>query len=381
MSSRYYNQNKYYRGDNKHYHYYKGGNKQNSNYSGDNKYNNDYKNDNKYNNNYQEGNNYSDSYQENEQYQKPWKRQNNYYRNNFGNQKYDNHYNNYDDKHNNYNNNYNNNRYNKFDKYNSNNNYYNYYFRKYGKKFRRYPYYTKEVELDSDKNGINEKFRQELKALGFEIREIKGDGNCLFRCVSDQMENDENNYQVYREKCVEYMKNNKEEFLPFLDEDEKFEDYIETMSKNGEWGGNLEIYALSKALIVNFYIYIHEQEPYTIINWENCDKNILLTYHNGKHYNSLRKIEEEEKKDEKDGENCNKEENEDKNGEKPGEDDKKEQKDGEDAKKEEEKNGEIDKNIKNSEDNKKEEEIKDVNKDTKGSNEIVEEEKKKDENK
>ena len=370
MSSRYYNQNKYYRGDNKHYHYYKGGNKQNSNYSGDNKYN----------NNYQEGNNYGDSYQENEQYQKPWKRQNNYYRNNFGNQNYDNHYNNYDDKHNNYNNNYNNNRYNKFDKYNSNNNYYNYYFRKYGKKFRRYPYYTKEVELDSDKNGINEKFRQELKALGFEIREIKGDGNCLFRCVSDQMENDENNYQVYREKCVEYMKNNKEEFLPFLDEDEKFEDYIETMSKNGEWGGNLEIYALSKALIVNFYIYIHEQEPYTIINWENCDKNILLTYHNGKHYNSLRKIEEEEKKDENDGENCNKEENEDKNGEKPGEDDKKEKKDEEDVKKEE-KNGEIDTNIKSSEDNKKKEEIKDVNKNTKKSNEIVEEEKKKDENK
>jgi hypothetical protein len=194
------------------------------------------------------------------------------------------------------------------------------------------------------------------------------------------MENDENNYQVYREKCVEYMKNNKEEFLPFLDEDEKFEDYIETMSKNGEWGGNLEIYALSKALIVNFYIYIHEQEPYTIINWENCDKNILLTYHNGKHYNSLRKIEEEEKKDEKDGENSNKGENEDKNGEKPGEDDKKEKKDEEDVKKEE-KNGEIDTNIKSSEDNKKKEEIKDVNKNTKKSNEIVEEEKKKDENK
>ena len=103
------------------------------------------------------------------------------------------------------------------------------------------------------------------------------------------------------------MKNNKEDFLPFLDEDEKFEDYIEAMSKNGEWGGNLEIYSLSKSLKVNFYIYIHEQEPYKIINCENCDKNILLTYHNGKHYNSLRKIDEEKDGEakEKTGENDN----------------------------------------------------------------------------
>jgi len=35
--------------------------------------------------------------------------------------------------------------------------------------------------------------------------------------------------------------------MPFLDEEEDgtFEDYIKTMRKSGEWGGHLELQALS----------------------------------------------------------------------------------------------------------------------------------------
>ena len=116
------------------------------------------------------------------------------------------------------------------------------------------------------------------------------------------MEENEQNYQVYRSQCVEYMKNNKEDFAPFLEEDQPIDEYIEKINKDGEWGGNLEIYALSKALHTNFYIYIYEQPLYIVKNWDNPKKNIMLTYHNGKHYNSLRKSEQnviEEKNNEK----------------------------------------------------------------------------------
>ena len=148
------------------------------------------------------------------------------------------------------------------------------------------------------KNEIDEKFIEELKNLGYFIREVGGDGNCLFRSVSEQAENDENNYKYYREKCIEYMKNNKDNFIPFIEDDEPFEKYIERMSEDGVWGGNLEIYAMSMEFKFNFYIYIHERPIYIVNNWEKPKKNILLTYHDGEHYNSLRKLEEKNKNDE-----------------------------------------------------------------------------------
>ena len=51
---------------------------------------------------------------------------------------------------------------------------------------------------------IDEKFKKHLESLGYFIREVRGDGNCLFRSVSEQMEGNENNYKEYREKCINY---------------------------------------------------------------------------------------------------------------------------------------------------------------------------------
>ena len=230
---------------------------------------------------------------QNNKFDGPWKKRNDYYPNNnnyyYGNNFY---------------NNYNNSNYDYY--YDNNNNYYNryngsqnqrYYYNPY---YSYYPkYYYKEVEIDQE-DEISKKFKEDLNELGFYIKEVKGDGNCLFRCVSEQMEDDENNYEAYREKCIKYMLENTNEFAPFLEEDEPIDKYIEKMSKNGEWGGNLEIHALSKALQVNFYIHIYDQPVYVINNWEKPVKNIRLTYHNGKHYNSLKEKVKENNENEND---------------------------------------------------------------------------------
>ena len=41
------------------------------------------------------------------------------------------------------------------------------------------------------------------------------------------------------------MIDNKEDFAPFVEEDETFDEYIEEMRENGTWGGNLELQALA----------------------------------------------------------------------------------------------------------------------------------------
>ena len=148
-----------------------------------------------------------------------------------------------------------------------------------------------------NRDDIDEKFKKHLETLGYFIREVGGDGNCLFRAVCEQMEGNENNYAEYREKCVNYMKENKDTFQPFIEDDEPIDKYIERLSKNTDWGGNLEIYALSMLLEANFYIYIHEHPMYIVKNFEKPKKNVMLTYHDGKHYNSLRKLEEKTKDD------------------------------------------------------------------------------------
>ena len=239
----------------------------------------------------------NENYSGKNKFEKEWIERNNYYpRNNY----YSYNYNNY------YNYNYNNNYYNYNKKNYYNNNYYNNYNYSYKRGGRHpYKYYYREVEIEQT-NEMDEKFKEDLKKIGYYIKEVKGDGNCLFRSVSEQIEENENNYQEYRKKCVEYMKEKKEEFAPFLDEEQPIDEYIEKISKDGEWGGNLEIYALSMDLQANFYIYIFEQPIYVVKNWDEPKNNIMLTYHNGKHYNSLRKIEEnfiEDKDNEKEENN------------------------------------------------------------------------------
>ena len=78
------------------------------------------------------------------------------------------------------------------------------------------------------------------------------------------------------------MRKNKEEFANFIEDSQTIDQYIDKMSKNKEWGGNLEIYALSKALESNFYIYIYDHPIYIVNNFEHPKKNILMTYHDGK---------------------------------------------------------------------------------------------------
>ena len=166
-----------------------------------------------------------------------------------------------------------------------------------------YNYNNKNNKKKRKKNkNIMHEFNKELKTLGYYIREVDGDGNCLFRSVCEQLEGNENDYQKYRDICIDYMKSHKEDFQPFIEDDQTIDEYIEEMSKDKEWGGNLEIYSLSKALKVNFYIYIYQHPIYIVKNFDNPKYNIMLTYHDGKHYNSLRKLEEktEEEKNKED---------------------------------------------------------------------------------
>lgn len=128
----------------------------------------------------------------------------------------------------------------------------------------------------------------QLKDLGLKIKNIDSDGNCLFRAISHQMENTELNHLFYRKAACEYMRENKEYFLPFLDEGTTFENYVHKMSFSGVWGGNLEIYAISRKFSIEVHIHILNQ-PIYIIKCDKPIKTIELAYLKKEHYGSVLK--------------------------------------------------------------------------------------------
>lgn len=51
--------------------------------------------------------------------------------------------------------------------------------------------------------------------------------NCLFRALADQLNGDNKVHGRHRKDVVEYMKNHKDDFAPFLDETVTFEKYCD----------------------------------------------------------------------------------------------------------------------------------------------------------
>lgn len=59
----------------------------------------------------------------------------------------------------------------------------------------------------------------------------------------------------YRHAAVDYIRLNKDEFIPFIEDDETIDQYCNDMEKDGVWGDELVMNAL--AIIFKFNIIVH----------------------------------------------------------------------------------------------------------------------------
>jgi len=137
------------------------------------------------------------------------------------------------------------------------------------------------------------KFEAQLAKANLIVREIKGDGNCLFRAVSDQLTGYQTDHKVYRDECVKEYKNNAEGYEPFL-VDETLEEYREKISQDGEWGGNLELIALSRRLCIDIIVHQYNRPRFEIHYEGSPVQTIHISYHEGDHYNSIRRSDDDE---------------------------------------------------------------------------------------
>lgn len=165
---------------------------------------------------------------------------------------------------------------------------------------------VKEIYKDKIKEKMNasivenEKLRLHRRLLEYSMIEksvIPSDGNCQFASISDQIFDTIDNHRIVRQSIVEWLKNNGDSLLPNGSKykdfiyDMTWEEYCETMSRNGIWGDNLTLQAAAEYYGKRICIISSiESEKCVIEIVPKCiksEKPILLSHYAEYHYGSI----------------------------------------------------------------------------------------------
>lgn len=151
---------------------------------------------------------------------------------------------------------------------------------------------TKKPQAGKKKHGTKGdliQFRAQLDVLGLRIVRVTADGNCFFRSLAELLEGNEEEHKKYRKMVVEFMRNHRETFEPFIEDGVPFDEYCQTMEEAGTWAGHIELQAASLVTRRNICIHRLSSPRWYIQNFVDREaKMIHLSYHDGEHYNSVR---------------------------------------------------------------------------------------------
>jgi OTU domain-containing protein 6 len=147
----------------------------------------------------------------------------------------------------------------------------------------------------------NKKLLAQLSVLNLCIKEITPDGNCLYSAIVDQLalhgQTPFTDHRILRSCASDYMLDHPEDFLPFLQVDDAtiadLQKYCEELRNTNNWGGQLELMALTNALRVPITVHVADA-PDIVMGEQYLDstKTLHLSYHQhaytlGEHYNSV----------------------------------------------------------------------------------------------
>ncbi|XP_033642292.1 OTU domain-containing protein 3-like [Asterias rubens] len=145
-----------------------------------------------------------------------------------------------------------------------------------------------ESYLADDENFAS--FATQLQIVGLELRDIPGDGNCLFRSLGDQLDGHGRNHLKHRGETVRYILDHRGDFEPFVEDDVPFDKHIENLAKSGTYAGNDSIVAFARRHGLNVVIHQLNAPDWRISgNDRPGTRELHLAYHNGDHYSSIRK--------------------------------------------------------------------------------------------
>ncbi|KAM8863412.1 OTU domain-containing protein 3 isoform 1-T2 [Spinachia spinachia] len=143
---------------------------------------------------------------------------------------------------------------------------------------------------DADEGAEFVSFSNQLQALGLKLREVPGDGNCLFRALGDQLEGHSRGHLRLRQETVQYMMSHRQDFEPFVEDDVPFSKHLSNLSQPGTFAGNDAIVAFARSQQVKVVIHQLNTALWEINGAEKevC-RELHIAYRYGDHYDSVRR--------------------------------------------------------------------------------------------
>ncbi|EJD42920.1 cysteine proteinase [Auricularia subglabra TFB-10046 SS5] len=102
---------------------------------------------------------------------------------------------------------------------------------------------SKAILYDPAQN--TELLNQQLHALGLYAAHTIGDGNCLFRALSDQLYGTPNYHLKLRDEICDWIAFRKDRYAPFVDDERGLDVHLRCMRTPGTYGGHLELSAFA----------------------------------------------------------------------------------------------------------------------------------------
>lgn len=82
---------------------------------------------------------------------------------------------------------------------------------------------------------------EQLRALGLYAAPTLGDGNCLFRALSDQLYGSDTHHLKLRHALCNWIESHKERYAPFVDDERGLDVHLQCMRQPGEFHYNFFI--------------------------------------------------------------------------------------------------------------------------------------------
>ncbi|KAL3530540.1 hypothetical protein ACH5RR_009862 [Cinchona calisaya] len=124
----------------------------------------------------------------------------------------------------------------------------------------------------------------------YELVECKvlGDGNCQFRALSDQFYRTPEHHEFVRQEVVDQLKSCPEIYEGYVPM--AYDDYLEKMSRNGEWGDHVTLQAAADSYGVKIFVITSFKDTCYIEILPSIQKServIFLSFWAEVHYNSI----------------------------------------------------------------------------------------------
>uniref|UniRef100_UPI00398E65C0 OTU domain-containing protein 3 n=1 Tax=Pristiophorus japonicus TaxID=55135 RepID=UPI00398E65C0 len=134
-------------------------------------------------------------------------------------------------------------------------------------------------------------FANQLLTMGLKLREVPGDGNCLFRALGDQLEGHSRNHLKHRRETVDFMIKHRQDFEPFVEDDVPFDRYVTNLEKPGTFVGNDVIVAFARNNQVNIVIHQLNAPLWQVFGTRKSNAvELHIAYRYGEHYDSVRMV-------------------------------------------------------------------------------------------